>query len=250
MGLFSWLGGSKVEAPPGSLVNPKEVDFVLKNASTENVKIEVSFTGDQMEYVSKFLEAGKAKSGPYLAIAPLDPEDGNTVLTRRKVFEVHFQYRDIPYGFRANLVASLEGGCYKITSPPFLLRTQKRSYFRVFPSYQDPVFVSFMVSGNTYKEKVEDLSEGGFSFSTNLEKDILKPGLVMENTVLYLPDDTVFTNCVLRAHFPNKDSTATKYKCGVQFQRLEGNDAQVLARYIFKRQRDMLQEDRAAQKKE
>lgn len=248
MGLLSLFGGKKEKAPTGSVTNPKEVEFVFKNASVENARVEITFSGDDAAYETKFLEYGVEKGKPHLAIGPLEPEDGNGILVRRKVFDVHFQYRDTPYAFRSALIGPLDGGCFKIGTAPYLLRSQKRSYFRIVPSYQDPIFVSFMVGGKSYKEKVEDLSEGGFSFSTNLDKDVLKPGMVMENTVLYLPDDTLFTTVVLRAHFSNKESTATQFKCGIQFQRLDQNDTQALARYVFKRQREMLQEEKTAKK--
>ncbi|MBI2891634.1 MAG: PilZ domain-containing protein [Nitrospirae bacterium] len=248
MGLLSWLTGNKGDAPKGALSNPKEVEFILRTVIAESASIDISFIGDDAAFHTRLLERGKEKGKPYLAIGTLDPPEGNTSMKRNRPFEVLFRHRDVAYTFRGSLLAAVDGG-YKITPPPYLMRTQKRSFFRIIPSYQDPVFVSFVIRGETYKEKVEDVSEGGFSFSTNLAADVLSSGLTLENTILYLPDDTLFLTCIVKAHFPSKDSASAKFRAGVQIQRMDANDQQALARYIFKRQREMLLEEREAAKK-
>lgn len=149
--------------------------------------------------------------------------------------------------FATGRVAELIYGgskAFSVALPPFVIRLQRREYFRIeTPRVRPLQLFGRLPGGALLQQPVRDISVAGIGLqAANLpDASALSPGLVLENGRISLPGDDhdLFFSATIR-YLSEQEARAgiRQWRIGLQFNDLPANAENRLQRYIGKLEHD------------
>ncbi len=222
----------------------KEIVNILKNfAQTKKNLIIYPFvldlqtSADNIDYSTDIIEV----NDDIIMIDSLMPEDGNLKMLSSTYLKANFNFNDKDHYFLSKLYNFAEDNDYfnfNIYTPLEIYSIEKRKFFRIEPSMSEPVKISFFWINRYHNFTVYDISGEGFSF---LSYFYFEKHTVIENMKLEFPD---LPSITVRAEIKASVKKDTKYKIGVQIINLKPKEQDIMFKYIFKRQREIVAKDK------
>jgi c-di-GMP-binding flagellar brake protein YcgR len=174
-----------------------------------------------------------------IMIDSMIPKSGNLKLLESSYVKVTFKFNDNEHYFLSKLYNYQKEGDYfvfDIYKPIEILSLEKRKFFRIEPSLSEPVNISFFFNNKYTSTKIFDISGEGFSFLLDFP---LEKYTVLENVSLKFP----FGPNEIKIRLEIKSSIRLdnlKYKIGGQAINIKPLEQDIVFRYIFKRQREIV----------
>lgn len=195
-------------------------------------------------FVSRFQEVHD--SGDIL-VDPLMPPDGECYLQGTDDVIASYALNDNRYEFDTRLVDLVTDGkpAVRLSRPLNLRRLQFRRYHRIRFAEESSLPVSLLRHGAdalSMRGKVIDLGEGGMGSNVGSTEG-LEVGMPIDKLLFALPDGyTVYTPATVKNIFPlrNAEGDVVHYRCGLQFDELEGRQRRALAAFIFKKRQEAI----------
>jgi c-di-GMP-binding flagellar brake protein YcgR len=222
----------------------KEILTILKNfAKTKKNFIIYPYspdlTGSQAnnDYSSEIISVDE----DIITIDSLMPKDGNLKMLSSTYLKVSFHFNDKDHYFLSKLYNFAEENNYfnfNIYTPLEIYSIEKRKFFRIEPAISEPIKITFFWINKVLSFNVFDISGEGFSFLSDFS---FEKYTVMENMKLEFPKLPPIT---VRAEIKVSIPMNSKYKIGVQIINIKPAQQDIMFKYIFKRQRELVAKDR------
>ena len=174
-----------------------------------------------------------------LTIDSLLPKSGNIKLLESSYIKATFKFNSNEHYFLSklhNYEKEKDYFVFDIYKPIEILSLEKRKFFRIGPSVNEPVRISFFVDGKYLETILFDLSGEGFSFLIDypVEKHTVLEGVRIKFPA-ELPEITLRLEVRSAVRLDN-----LKYKVGAAAINIKPKEQDILFRYIFKRQREIV----------
>jgi c-di-GMP-binding flagellar brake protein YcgR len=183
-----------------------------------------------------FLEIEKGCST--VIIDTVLPKHGNQHIESSKSIRVEYKIDGVLHYFDTRFIRMVEGRLpsIKIAFPSSVKKVQKRKFFRVSPSVDNPIIVEVKEG---FVEKVGDISENGLTFFTRRSDKEIKIEMVFERMKFSLPkaDKEIIAKVLVRCFTKGSE---LKNRCGVEFINISLQDKDSLAQYVTVRQRELI----------
>ncbi|MHB1680721.1 MAG: flagellar brake protein [bacterium] len=233
------------ENPNANIISrSKEIINILKNfAQTKKNLIVYPFipdlqtSADNSDYSTNIIEV----NNDIIMIDSLMPKDGNLKMLSSTYLKANFNFDNKDHYFLSKLYNFAEDNNYfnfNIYTPLEIYSIEKRKFFRIEPSISEPVKISFFWINRCLNFTIYDISGEGFSF---LSYFYFAKYTVIENMKLEFPD---LPSITARAEIKASIKKDMKYKIGVQIINLKPRDQDIMFKYIFKRQRELVAKDK------
>jgi len=232
--------------------NPEAVQEFLKVLVREKVRLRIRLNNRHKSYMSSLL----AIDPQALLIDELFPLEGNELIRESTSVEVDFflatiekQRLHISYGFTSRYLATEQWKGFpalRIAFPERIIRNQKRKYLRISPPVTEPLFITFTLQGQTFTEKIANISAGGARFYTNLGKSMLAPGTRLATIHVEIPaTGTITCPAIVRLLYPNEQPVIVEGKqmfnsCGIEFENIEDGLREKIIKYVIATERQAL----------
>ncbi|HEC24460.1 MAG TPA: flagellar brake protein [bacterium] len=212
-----------------------EIHAILKNFANQKKPIVIIPIPFSEEYFTNIIEV----NNDYIVIDSIIPKVGNIKLAESSYIKAVFKFNNNEHYFISKLYdykKYKEYFVFYIYKPIEILSLEKRKFFRIEPSVNRPVRLSFLLDDKYYDTKMFDLSGEGFSF---LLKFPLEKHTVLEEVKIKFPDE--LPEIMIRAEIRSIIKLDNlKYKIGTQAINLKPKAQDIMFRYIFKRQREIV----------
>lgn len=242
MSVFGFMKAFGFNKEPDSL-RSWEISSNIKECCEKKISVAVTIDEHAIEPMSMFLEMNPKKK--YIVIDSLTPDVGNKYITKSEKLTISYHLNNLGYSFDSTFIDKItkEGfPAIKVSYPENIKTGQKRKYFRVEPSLDEPVNASIRFDEDSEvasQYELRDISEGGFSFVA--EEDFvltLKKGMVFQEVRFDLPGHgAIKTKGVVRGQFK---IMGERYACGIEFIDMKEADMNKIYRYVVSRQREEL----------
>ncbi len=232
--------------------NRSEISTILKTVISQKVYLKVRLNGRRRSFLSTLLSIQSST----LLIDALFPPEGNELITDTNFLRIDFTLREtaiegshIPYTFDVNYLNKEEMQNYpalRITFPQFIKRDQKRSYFRIDPPVNKPIYIHFFLDGQQTSAKIANISAGGVGFYTNQTKSVFWRNRKLKPVSIPLPGfPTIECAAIVHAHRQNDppvliDGNPVYYLCGVEFADLDTPQREIIIQYVIEKEREEL----------
>ncbi len=218
-----------------SLNTQAEIKSNLEYACNRNLQLVLKIDDMPVTFSSVFLEMEKGCSA--VIIDTVIPKDGNRHIESSKSIRVEYKIDGVLHYFDTRFVRMVEGklSSIKIAFPSTVNKVQRRKFFRVSPSVDNPIIVKIMEG---FTEKVADISECGLVFFTRRSDKEIKIGMVFERMKFSLPkeDREIITSGLVRCFIKG----SVKNRCGIEFINMRLQDKDFIAQYVIMRQRKFI----------
>ncbi|MFW0883580.1 flagellar brake protein [Candidatus Acidulodesulfobacterium sp. H_13] len=212
-----------------------EIHAILKNFANQKKPIVIIPIPFSEEYFTNIIEV----NNDYIIIDSIIPKVGNIKLAESSYLKAVFKFNNNEHYFISKLYdykKYKEYFVFYIYKPIEILSLEKRKFFRIEPSVNRPVRLSFLSDDRYYDTKMFDLSGEGFSF---LLKFPLEKHTILEEVKIKFPDE--LPDIMIRAEIRSTIKLNNlKYKIGAQAINLKPKAQDIMFRYIFKRQREIV----------
>lgn len=213
----------------------QEINAILKGFANQKKPVILYPVPFNDEYTTNILKV-KDES---ITIDSMVPRSGNLKLIESSYIKVTFKFNNNEHFFLSKLYNYEKDKDYfvfDIYKPIEILSLEKRKFFRIEPSLSEPVKLSFFLNNKYFDTKLFDLSGEGFSFLLDfpVEKHTVLEGVKIKFP-WGLPEITVRMEIRSVARLDN-----LKYKIGAQAINLKPAEQDVLFKYIFRRQREIV----------
>ncbi|MCL4428326.1 MAG: flagellar brake protein [Deltaproteobacteria bacterium] len=213
----------------------QEINAILKGFANQKKPLIIYAVPFNDEYTTNILKIKE----DYMTIDSMIPKSGNLKLIESSYIKVTFKFGSNEHFFLSKLYnyeKDKEYFVFDIYKPIEILSLEKRKFFRIEPSLNEPVKVSFFLNNKYFETKLFDLSGEGLSFLLDFP---LEKHTVLENVKIQfpcgLPEITVRFEIRSVSRLDN-----LKYKVGARAINLKPAPQDVLFKYIFKRQREIV----------
>ena len=213
----------------------QEINAILKGFANQKKPVILYPVPFNDEYTTNILKV-KDES---MAIDSLVPKSGNLKLIESSYIKVTFKFNDNEHFFLSKLYnyeKDNEYFVFDIYKPIEILSLEKRKFFRIEPSLNEPVKLSFFLNNKYFDTRLFDMSGEGFSFLLDFP---VEKHTVLENVKIKfpggLPEVTVRLEIRSIARLDN-----LKYKVGARAINLKPAEQDILFKYIFRRQREIV----------
>ena len=238
------------------VTDPHDIRTLIDTAIAQKTRIKIKLNNRGQAYTSSIINIAPMMDESTLMIDSLFPPEGNEKIQYARLVNVEYTIKEnkkgsekIPYSFNAGYIEHREYDNFdavRLTFPDSISRGQKRSFMRIEPSVNEPLFIKFKVNGKKMTQKIENISAGGVSFYTNLAKTILWPGKRIDKVVITLPDNhTIKSPVIIRSLMQNSDPVIIDgrryfYACGAQFTDINNTTRDVIIKYVLEKERKQL----------
>jgi len=213
----------------------QEINAILKGFASQKKPVILYPVPFNDEYTTNILKV----KDETITIDSMVPKSGNLKLIESSYIKVTFKFNNNEHFFLSKLYNYEKDKDYfvfDIYKPIEILSLEKRKFFRIEPSLSEPVKLSFFLNNKYFDTKLFDLSGEGFSFLLDfpVEKHTVLEGVKIKFP-WGLPEITVRMEIRSVARLDN-----LKYKIGAQAINLKPAEQDVLFKYIFRRQREIV----------
>lgn len=228
----------------------KEMQFILQHLADKGTR--VALYGDDHNFVLTTLIGANAK-GMWLEIGPSPPENKKIMLADEITFVSMHQHVKVQFMTHEVKMVLLEGDeTFYMDLPDFMLRIQRRDYFRL--SIAASANVTCIIPIRPYnpakpdepeilrKVPVTDISGGGLSLLCGEHETELLPKATFHNCLITLPDaGTIKVDIEVRNNIKvtARDESVTT-RVGCQLIRLDSQMQPILQSYIINLQSESL----------
>jgi c-di-GMP-binding flagellar brake protein YcgR len=213
----------------------QEIHSILKGFANQKKPVVIYPVPFNDEYTTNIL---KVKDDT-ITIDSLIPKSGNLKMVESSYLKIAFKFSNNDHFFLSKLYNYEKDGDYfvfDIYKPIEILSLEKRKFFRIEPSINEPVNVSFFYNNKYLETRLYDLSGEGFSFLLDFP---LEKYTVLENVKIKfpfgLPEVTLRLEIMSNVKLDN-----LKYKTGAKAINIKPAQQDILFNYIFKRQREIV----------
>ena len=252
MGLFDFLvdffnKDEKVEKIEGKaaisddLTDSHQIAFHLEEMVKESGFVHLHLDDDPELYSTIFLRLDKEEEEPGIFMDTVIPENGNDLIVNSKKITFNYIFKGKNFGFESKYVGMEKDEfiAFKISMPEEIKKVEHRQSVRLKPSLNEPVYVLSEEGG---VEEAVDISAGGLAFYT---ERIIMEGEEFDKFTFTLPPDNHKMHTpaeVLRFIDRAAPSRKDKHICCIGFKDMKKSHTETLIRYIFKRERQIIQE--------
>ena len=228
----------------------KEMQSILQNIAEKGMRVALYY--DDHNFVLTTLIGANAK-GLWLDIGPFPPENKKVTLSDKIIFVSVHQNVKVQFVAHDVKMTSLEGDEVFYTDlPDFLLRIQRRNYFRLSVPASTPITCTIPIRPYNpakpeepeilRKAPVWDISVGGIVLLCGEHETELLPKTTFQNCLIALPGTgTIRVNIEVRSNIKvtaRNDSVTTRVGC--QFIRPDNQIQSMLQNYITRLQSENL----------
>ncbi|MHB8231600.1 MAG: flagellar brake protein [bacterium] len=213
----------------------QEIHAILKGFANRKMPVVVYPVPFNDEYTTNILKV----KDDYMTVDSMVPKSGNLKLLESSYIKAVFKFNNNEHFFLSKLYNYEKDKDYfvfDIYKPIEILSLEKRKFFRIEPSLSEPVKLSFFLNNKYFDTKLFDLSGEGFSFLLDfpVEKHTVLEGVNIKFPG-GLPEISVRLEIRSVARLDN-----LKYKIGAQAVNVPPKEQDIIFKYIFKRQRDIV----------
>lgn len=213
----------------------QEIHAILKGFSNQKKPMLVYPVPFNDEYQTNIVNLKEDS----IIIDSLLPKSGNIKLLESSYIKATFKFNNNDQYFLSklhNYEREKDYFVFEIYKPIEILSLEKRKFFRIEPSVVEPVKISFFVDGTYLETNLFDLSGEGVSFTIDYP---IEKHTVLENVVIKFPGGLPEIKLRLEVRSVAKLDNL-KYKVGAATINMKPKEQDILFRYIFKRQRDIV----------
>jgi c-di-GMP-binding flagellar brake protein YcgR len=213
----------------------QEINAILRGFANQKKPVIIYPVPFNDEYTTNILKV----KDDFITIDSMVPKSGNLKLIESSYIKVTFKFSNNEHFFLSKLYnyeKDNEYFVFDVYKPIEILSLEKRKFFRIEPSLSEPVKISFFLDNKYFDTRLFDLSGEGSSFLLDfpLEKHTVLEGVKIQFPG-GLPEITVRLEIRSVAKLDN-----LKYKVGAQAINLKPVQQDVLFKYIFRRQREIV----------
>ncbi len=213
----------------------QEINAILRGFTNQKKPLIIYPVPFNDEYTTNIIRVNDDS----ITIDSMVPKSGNLKLIESSYLKITFKFSNNEHFFLSKLYnyeKDKEYFVFDIYKPIEILSLEKRKFFRIEPSLNEPVNISFFLNNKYFETKLFDLSGEGFSFLLDfpVEKHTVLEGVKIKFPG-GLPEITVRLEIRSVARLDN-----LKYKVGAQAINIKPAEQDILFRYIFKRQREIV----------
>lgn len=229
----------------------REMQFILQDIAEKGTRVALYYDEARNFILTTLI--GANEDGMWLDIGPSNQENKRILLSDKITFVSRHQHVKVQFVSYDIKRASLEGGeTFYLDLPDYMLRIQRRDYFRVSIPASTPV--KCIIPIKLYDPEkpdepevirnvpVMDISGGGVGLLCGEHETDLQPGTVFQDCRISLPDTgTIKVDIEVRYNVKfssRNDSVNTRVGC--QFVRLSNEASSLLQSYITRLQSDIL----------
>ena len=213
----------------------QEIQAILKGFANQKKPVIIYPVPFNDEYTTNII---KVKEDT-LTLDSLVPKSGNLKMLESSYLKIAFKFSNNDHFFLSKLYNYEKDGDYfvfDIYKPIEILSLEKRKFFRIEPSINQPVIISFFYYSKYTETNIYDMSGEGFSFLLDFP---LEKHTVIENVKFKfpfkLPEITLRLEIMSIVRLDN-----LKYKTGAKAINIKPAQQDLLFSYIFKRQREVV----------
>ncbi len=239
------------EDPNANIYSKKsDIDIILKeffSLKKSLIVIPVPFNNEtkRQESVTHFNASSYSSSivkiaQDYITIDSLMPQNGNLNLLESSYIKLNFKFKNNDHFFLSKLYNFRKNNdhfIFDIYKPIEIISIEKRKYFRIEPSLKEPVRLSFFLNNRYFNANIYDIAGEGISFLLDFP---IEKHTVLERVKIEFPGrnmQTITVRMEIRSVTRLHDF---KYKIGAQLINLRPNEQDIMFKYIFKRQREIV----------
>ncbi len=213
----------------------QEINAILRGFANQKKPLIIYPVPFNDEYTTNIIRVNDDS----INIDSMVPKSGNLKLIESSYLKITFKFSNNEHFFLSKLYnyeKDKEYFVFDIYKPIEILSLEKRKFFRIEPSLSEPINISFFLNNKYFETKLFDLSGEGFSFLLDfpVEKHTVLEGVKIKFPG-GLPEITVRLEIRSVARLDN-----LKYKVGAQAINIKPAEQDILFRYIFKRQREIV----------
>ncbi len=227
----------------------KEMLFILQDIAENGTRIALYY--DDHNFILTTLY-GANENGMWLDVGPFPPENKRILLSEKITFVSLHQH--VKVQFEAHEIESvlLEGDeTFYLELPDYLLRIQRRDYFRLSIPASAPVkcIIPIKLYNPDKPEEPEilrevtvlDISGGGVSLLCDEHETELRPGRTFQDCLISLPDiGNLRVNIEVKNNINTTHNELVNTRAGCQFGRLDNQTNSLLQNYITRLQSESL----------
>ena len=175
----------------------------------------------------------------YITIDSLMPQNGNLSLLESSYLKLNFKFKNNEHFFVSKLYDFRKNNDYfkfNIYKPLEILSLEKRKYFRIEPSLKEPVGLSFFLNNKYFNANIYDIGGEGISFLLDFP---IEKHTVLEGVKIEFPGNIQAITVRMEIRAATRLDNL-KYKTGAQLINLGHKEQDIMFKYIFKRQREIV----------
>lgn len=227
----------KLKENPDININSKKQDIhaILKGFANLRKPIVIYPIPSQNEFSTNILNV----KDDYITVDSMVPKEGNMRLLESTYIKAVFKFNANDHFFLSKLYNYQKDGDYFVFSiykPIEILSLEIRKFFRVEPSLNEPVKISFLLNNKFYDTTIFDLAGDGFSFLLDFPAEKYT---VLEAVNIKFPGGLPDINLRLEIRSITRLDNL-KYKIGTQAINIKHSEQDTIFKYIFKRQRELV----------
>lgn len=210
------------------------IDKIIKDVIKEQNSIEIEINGVSGSFFSNVSHVLTDNDKKYLLIKTfkLPNPDFLQKTGKDSSITVYLKAYDKLLKFTSQFLEKFEDNVklIKIRYPVDIVSEQRRNYFRIAPSKENPVRILLTQIGT---EDISDISGGGLAFFS--DKKILEEGNTIKNCRITLPNSKkIVVSCIVT----NVLSKGKNIKYGLKFIDINSTDQETIVNYVNERQRE------------
>jgi flagellar brake protein len=215
-----------------------EIEHVLKDVSDKGVVVTAFFNRGQEFALTSIVDILPAAGVMFLDPGPDEAANRRWLAATDTLFLTNQAQVKIKFVARGIDEVSFRGErAFRVPMPPFLVRLQRREYFRIATSLVNPIIcqVPVKATGEDARVVVLDISIGGIALLDNQLDLDLEPGNVYENCRIDLPQLGVVRTAIEVRNFSevNLRNGLVARRAGCRFLDLSRAAENQVQRYIM-----------------
>ena len=229
------------------LTNPREVSFYLNMLPKRGALVTAHIDDGKLFFLTTIVAADDGKAAIFLDPAQSEALNSATLSATRITLVANLDRVKIQIRLTSLREDSFDGRrALAASMPAFLLRLQRRGFFRLEPPISSPINCRIALNApdgtvKTLEPKVADISGGGISLTlpTNLADDC-QPETVFKDCRMELPGEGVLlVNLRVRKMVEISANTGlNNLRIGCEFVALPGTRLAMIERYITRIERE------------
>ena len=229
----------------------REMQFILQDIADKGTRVALYYDEHHNFILTTLI--GANTDGMWLDVGPFPPENKNVTLSDKITFVSMHQHVKVQFVTHDVKMVLLEGDeTFYTDLPDFLLRIQRRDYFRLSVPASTPINCIIPIRPyNPAKPDepeilrevpVVDISGGGLSLLCGEHETGLLPKTTFQNCLILLPDGgTIRVNIVVKSNFKitaRDESVTTRVGCQLIFP--DNQMQSMLQNYVTRLQSESL----------
>lgn len=233
--------------PKTYITNPVEIAAHIDSLVLRRIRADLKVEGIEEAIRVIFLGHGGSGKDSHLLLERLVALGALNRLDIGKEVDVEYMEDGVGFYFKSRSIDFEDkDGCIMLGFPEQIVKSQKRRFFRVHPTPPPPLF-EVVVNTETISAKclVNDMSAGGLAFTTDIDNELIKPGMGI-NLEFKLADGYlmkvkgIVRSCsLIESLLPKK-----KYRCGVEFTDMKESLRDRIVKHVFDLQKEEIKRRR------